>query len=102
MEEQRQIADTVSFIMKHKVTHIGLQFPDHLLMQSVIIQQLLESALSAISKDIKHLLFIMAYTRFATCCVDEIPAQHYMQRWSFIMNGHVVPQPTESWYFIFW
>eukprot|EP01083_Nonionella_stella_P021844 60470_1 len=71
-----QIQDTVAFIVKHKATKIGLQFPDHLLKHASSITHSLKEELANLSDDNDYKLYIMADTTFAPCCVDEIAAQH--------------------------
>eukprot|EP01084_Bolivina_argentea_P102941 184411_1 len=74
--ESWQINDTIAFIVQHKATKIGLQFPDHLLKQSSSIALLLQQELSKLSNNNDYKVYIMADTTFAPCCVDEISAQH--------------------------
>ncbi|KAG7488773.1 hypothetical protein MATL_G00038530 [Megalops atlanticus] len=69
LEEVYQIKETCDFINKNNFHKVALQFPDELLVDSVLIASKIENETGA-------KLHILGDTPYGSCCVDEIAAEH--------------------------
>lgn len=69
LEELYQITETCDFITTHHFEKVALQFPDHLLVDSVAVA-------AEIEKNTKAKAYILGDTSYGSCCVDEVAAEH--------------------------
>jgi diphthamide biosynthesis protein 2 len=74
------LENVVAFILRRgqgavAFQRVALQFPDELLPDTVLIVQKLRELLAEATPSTK--LFVLADTTFASCCPDEITAEHY-------------------------
>ncbi|XP_006819822.1 2-(3-amino-3-carboxypropyl)histidine synthase subunit 2-like [Saccoglossus kowalevskii] len=69
LQDKYEICRCIEFIKSGKYQKVALQFPDHLLVDSVAIATELE-------KNTGAKLFVLGDTSYGSCCVDEIAAQH--------------------------
>ncbi|CAM8920502.1 unnamed protein product [Rhodiola kirilowii] len=102
VESYYEIEATAKFISSRNFKRIALQFPDHLLNDSVMILTSLRNELQSLigAYDVK--LFVMADTTYGSCCVDEVGASHIAAD-CVIHYGHTCLSPTSSLpaYFVF-
>jgi len=78
-----RLGDVVDFIVGNSTagkalafTRVALQFPDHLLPDSVAVINILKQRIAERGAPLPK-LFVLADTTFAPCCPDEMTAQHY-------------------------
>lgn len=69
IEELYQIEETCDFITEHNFQKVALQFPDHLLVDSIAIAAKIEESTKAKA-------YILGDTSYGSCCVDEVAAEH--------------------------
>uniref|UniRef100_A0A7N0VLP5 2-(3-amino-3-carboxypropyl)histidine synthase subunit 2 n=1 Tax=Kalanchoe fedtschenkoi TaxID=63787 RepID=A0A7N0VLP5_KALFE len=96
-----EIEATAEFISSRNLKRVALQFPDHLLKDSVMLLTSLRSKLQAAAcGDVR--LFVMADTTYGSCCVDEVGASHVAAD-CVIHYGHTCRSATSSLpaYFVF-
>ncbi|KAI9149115.1 2-(3-amino-3-carboxypropyl)histidine synthase subunit 2 [Paramyrothecium foliicola] len=74
-----EIDRTVAEIREGKWSRIGLQFPDHMLVDAPRVVEALEISLAQGSQEEqakKGRIYVLADTSYSACCVDEIAAEH--------------------------
>ncbi|XP_029004493.1 2-(3-amino-3-carboxypropyl)histidine synthase subunit 2 [Betta splendens] len=69
LEELYEIKKTCDFISQRQFKKVALQFPDELLVDSVLVAAEIEKNSSAKT-------FILGDTSYGSCCVDEVAAEH--------------------------
>ncbi|XP_047330742.1 2-(3-amino-3-carboxypropyl)histidine synthase subunit 2 isoform X2 [Impatiens glandulifera] len=67
-----EISQTADFIRSRNYSRVALQFPDHLIKDSIRVVSSLNDRL----QDTDTRLYVMADTTFGSCCVDEVGAAH--------------------------
>ena len=60
-----------AWIQEKSLTKVALQFPDHLLPDSVVVTSVLQAR---VGEGVR--LYILGDTTYGQCCVDEIAAEH--------------------------
>lgn len=75
------IGSTAQWIVDRRFARVGLQFPDALLAESTAVVSALVACMrtlpnSSISSSSECLIFVMADSSYAPCCVDRICSAH--------------------------
>ena len=65
---------------------IALQFPDHLINDSIFVTDSLQSHFDDTLEDKAIVFFILGDTSYAEWCVDEVNAQHYCDQTDLILH----------------
>ena len=73
-----EISTCVNWIRENKFERVALQFPDPLLCDAAQVVQAIKEQSENLQQEEQTTiqLFILGDTTFASCCVDEIAAQH--------------------------